>query len=131
LSTLRSTGFSATSCPRPGARASQLTSIARELAPTLDGRRAERAHCADRMNLNWVMPAEGEPSATSQLDRPRPTSSAKSRRTGSTRSPTVSVTGPTERPAYVVPRELAFLWAGAFVNYASLLTASLLTTYYG
>src|SRR5205807_844188 len=26
---------------------------------------------------------------------------------------------------------LAFLWAGAFVNYASLLTASLLTTYYG
>jgi len=29
------------------------------------------------------------------------------------------------------PRELAFLWAGAFVNYASLLTASLLTTYYG
>jgi nucleobase:cation symporter-1, NCS1 family len=30
-----------------------------------------------------------------------------------------------------VPRELAFLWAGAFVNYASLFTASLLTTYYG
>jgi nucleobase:cation symporter-1, NCS1 family len=29
------------------------------------------------------------------------------------------------------PRELAFLWGGAFVNYASLLTASLLTTYYG
>jgi nucleobase:cation symporter-1, NCS1 family len=29
------------------------------------------------------------------------------------------------------PRELAYLWAGAFVNYASLLTASLLTTYYG
>src|SRR5438270_12086499 len=29
------------------------------------------------------------------------------------------------------PRELAFLWAGAFVNYATLLTASLLTTYYG
>lgn len=28
-------------------------------------------------------------------------------------------------------RELAFLWAGAFVNYASLLTASLLTTFYG
>ncbi|MDQ2944026.1 MAG: cytosine permease [Candidatus Dormibacteraeota bacterium] len=27
--------------------------------------------------------------------------------------------------------ELAFLWAGAFVNYASLFTASLLTTYYG
>src|ERR1700737_2581795 len=29
------------------------------------------------------------------------------------------------------PRELAFLWAGAFVNYASLFTASLLTTFYG
>jgi NCS1 family nucleobase:cation symporter-1 len=29
------------------------------------------------------------------------------------------------------PRELGFLWAGAFVNYASLLTASLLTTFYG
>src|SRR5438876_11091193 len=29
------------------------------------------------------------------------------------------------------PRELAFLWAGAFVNYESLFTASLLTTYYG
>src|SRR5919201_1537793 len=28
-------------------------------------------------------------------------------------------------------RELGFLWAGAFVNYASLLTASLLTTFYG
>jgi len=28
-------------------------------------------------------------------------------------------------------RELGFLWAGAFVNYASLFTASLLTTYYG
>src|SRR5438045_5077518 len=29
------------------------------------------------------------------------------------------------------PRELPGLWAGAFVNYASLFTASLLTTYYG
>jgi nucleobase:cation symporter-1, NCS1 family len=29
------------------------------------------------------------------------------------------------------PRELAFLWAGAFVNYASLFTASLLVTYFG
>ena len=29
------------------------------------------------------------------------------------------------------PRELAFLWGGAFVNYASLLTASLLTSFYG
>jgi NCS1 family nucleobase:cation symporter-1 len=29
------------------------------------------------------------------------------------------------------PRELGFLWAGAFLNYTSLFTASLLTTYYG
>jgi len=29
------------------------------------------------------------------------------------------------------PRELGFLWAGAFTNYASLFTASLLTTYFG
>ena len=29
------------------------------------------------------------------------------------------------------PHELGFLWAGAFANYASLFTASLLTTYYG
>jgi nucleobase:cation symporter-1, NCS1 family len=29
------------------------------------------------------------------------------------------------------PRGLGFLWAGAFANYASLFTASLLTTYYG
>jgi NCS1 family nucleobase:cation symporter-1 len=29
------------------------------------------------------------------------------------------------------PRELGFLWAGAFVNYASLFTASLLTTFMG
>src|SRR5215831_14777938 len=29
------------------------------------------------------------------------------------------------------PRELAFLWGGAFANYASLFTASLLTTYFG
>src|SRR3989475_12717984 len=29
------------------------------------------------------------------------------------------------------PRELGFLWAGAFPTYASLFTASLLTTYYG
>ncbi len=36
-----------------------------------------------------------------------------------------------ERERHGHARELAFLWAGAFVNYASLLTASLLTTYYG
>src|SRR5260370_32270308 len=32
---------------------------------------------------------------------------------------------------YGHPRELGFLWVGAFTNYASLFTASLLTTYYG
>ena len=36
-----------------------------------------------------------------------------------------------ERERHGAPRELAFLWAGAFVNYASLFTASLLTTYFG
>ena len=36
-----------------------------------------------------------------------------------------------ERERHGQPRDLAFLWAGAFVNYASLFTASLLTTYYG
>lgn len=35
------------------------------------------------------------------------------------------------RERHGAPRELAFLWAGAFANYASLFTASLLTTYYG
>src|SRR2546427_10752020 len=29
------------------------------------------------------------------------------------------------------PRELAFLWAGAFFDYVSVLTASLLTTFFG
>src|SRR3984893_6137698 len=32
---------------------------------------------------------------------------------------------------HATSRELAFLWAGAFVNYASLLTASLLTGFFG
>jgi len=36
-----------------------------------------------------------------------------------------------EAERHGAPRELAFLWGGAFVNYASLFTASLLTTYYG
>ena len=36
-----------------------------------------------------------------------------------------------DRERHGHPRELAGLWAGAFVNYASLFTASLLTTYYG
>ncbi len=36
-----------------------------------------------------------------------------------------------ERERHGHPRELAFLWAGAFVNYATVLTASLLTSFYG
>ncbi len=36
-----------------------------------------------------------------------------------------------ERDRHGHPRELAFLWAGAFVNYATVLTASLLTSFYG
>ena len=36
-----------------------------------------------------------------------------------------------ERDRHGRPRELAFLWAGAFVNYATVLTASLLTSFYG
>ena len=35
-----------------------------------------------------------------------------------------------EAERHGIPRELAFLWAGAFVNYASLFTTNLLTTYY-
>src|SRR5438552_17454424 len=35
-----------------------------------------------------------------------------------------------DKERHGTPRELAVLWAGAFVNYASLFTASLLTTYY-
>jgi len=36
-----------------------------------------------------------------------------------------------ERDRHGRSRELAFLWAGAFVNYASLLTASLATSFFG
>src|SRR3979490_695413 len=58
------------------------------------------------MNLNWGMPAAGD-----------------GERRGIDSIPAGERHGR--------PRELAFLWAGAFVNYASLFTASLLTTYYG
>src|SRR3979490_458825 len=58
------------------------------------------------MNLNWGMPAAGDG------ERRGIDSIPAGERHGS-------------------PRELAFLWAGAFVNYASLFTASLLTTFYG
>jgi NCS1 family nucleobase:cation symporter-1 len=48
---------------------------------------------------------------------------------GEVESQGIEAIPPTERHGR--PRELGFLWAGAFVNYASLFTASLLTTYYG
>jgi NCS1 family nucleobase:cation symporter-1 len=48
---------------------------------------------------------------------------------GQVESRGIDAVPPAER--HGAPRELAFLWAGAFVNYASLFTASLLTTYYG
>src|SRR5882724_6403574 len=48
---------------------------------------------------------------------------------GEVESQGIDMIPPTERHGR--PRELGFLWAGAFVNYASLFTASLLTTYYG
>jgi len=48
---------------------------------------------------------------------------------GEVESQGIEMIPPTERHGR--PRELGFLWAGAFVNYASLFTASLLTTYYG
>ena len=48
---------------------------------------------------------------------------------GEVESQGIEVIPPTMRHGR--PRELGFLWAGAFVNYASLFTASLLTTYYG
>lgn len=59
--------------------------------------------------------------------------------TGTTAAPADEFLKVEERGIETIPsaerhgrsRELAFLWAGAFVNYASLLTASLLTTFYG
>src|SRR5438874_4519141 len=73
------------------------------------------------MNLNWVMPAEGEP--MSDVAARQADSFGKVELHGIEAIPA--------RDRHGSPRDLAFLWAGAFVNYASLLTASLLTTYYG
>ena len=78
---------------------------------------------ADRMNLNWVMPAEG--CTISEIAGQRPAADA----FGKVESRGIDAIPAAER--HGAPRELAFLWAGAFVNYASLFTASLLTTYYG
>src|SRR6202165_3566742 len=78
---------------------------------------------ADRMNLNWVMPAEGcniSGVAGQAVD---------SDSFGKVESHGIDSIPAAER--HGAPRELAFLWAGAFVNYASLFTARLLATYYG
>ena len=75
------------------------------------------------MNLNWVMPAEG-------CD----ISDTKATHTEADAFGAVETHGIEAVPGagrHGAPRELGFLWAGAFVNYASLFTASLLTTYYG
>ena len=75
------------------------------------------------MNLNWVMPAEGW-----AISDTASTSTAADA-FGEVESHGIDPIPAADR--HGVPRELGFLWAGAFVNYASLFTASLLTTYYG
>jgi len=75
------------------------------------------------MNLNWVMPAEGSDMSELAVRPPEADAFGKVETHGIEPIP-----GPERHGA---PRELAFLWAGAFVNYASLFTASLLTTYFG
>jgi NCS1 family nucleobase:cation symporter-1 len=74
------------------------------------------------MNLNWVMPAEGDVSEIAAT-------AADSDTFGKVESHGIDPIPDAER--HGSPRELAFLWGGAFFNYASLFTASLLTTYYG
>src|SRR6202521_338092 len=78
---------------------------------------------ADRMNLNWVMPAEGC-NISGVAGQPVVADAF-----GKVESHGIDAIPAAER--HGKPRELACLWAGAFVNYASLFTASLLTTYYG
>jgi nucleobase:cation symporter-1, NCS1 family len=75
------------------------------------------------MNLNWVMPAEGK--NMSEIGA----SVVEADQFGKVESSGIEPIPPGARHGR--PRELGFLWAGAFVNYASLFTASLLTTYYG
>src|SRR5438105_9361666 len=75
------------------------------------------------MNLNWVMPAEG--GSMSELAARQAEADA----FGKVETHGIDAIPSGER--HGTPRELAFLWAGAFVNYASLFTASLLTTYFG
>jgi NCS1 family nucleobase:cation symporter-1 len=75
------------------------------------------------MNLNWVMPAEGCDMSESGAPAVETDQFGKVESSGIEPIPAAARHGR--------PRELAFLWGGAFVNYASLFTASLLTTYYG
>src|SRR5256714_14354648 len=75
------------------------------------------------MNLNWVMPAEGRNLSDVSV-RPVETDAF-----GKVEAHGIDAIPAPERHGR--PRGLAGLWAGAFVNYASLFTASLLTTYYG
>src|ERR1700682_476483 len=75
------------------------------------------------MNLNWVMPAEGDRLGDVAVHAVDTDSFGKVESHGIDSIPSAERHGR--------PRELAFLWAGAFLNYASLFTASLLTTYYG
>jgi nucleobase:cation symporter-1, NCS1 family len=75
------------------------------------------------MNLNWVMPAEGCPITDTVATRTEPDAFGEVESHGIEAIPAGDRHG--------APRDLGFLWAGAFVNYASLFTASLLTTYYG
>jgi NCS1 family nucleobase:cation symporter-1 len=75
------------------------------------------------MNLNWVMPAEGGAISDIAVRDVEADAFGKVERHG------IEAIRPDQR--HGTPRELGFLWAGAFANYASLFTASLLTTYYG
>lgn len=75
------------------------------------------------MNLIRVMPAEG--AALSDIAA-RP---VEADLFGKVESRGIEPIPQQER--HGAPRELGLLWAGAFVNYASLFSASLLTTYFG
>jgi NCS1 family nucleobase:cation symporter-1 len=78
-------------------------------------------------NLIWVMPAEG---MMSTVQRPA-SDLIEIPADAFLKVETHGIEEIPQGERHGHPRELAFLWAGAFVNYASLLTASLLTTFYG
>src|SRR5207248_11095583 len=84
------------------------------LWPTAGGAKEE----SRSRNLTWVMPAEGMPMETS-VERTTDDAFLKIEARG------VEAVPPARR--HGLPRHLAFLWAGAMANYASILTASLLT----